>query len=293
MVVVIPYTDEKILEVARPAEESLSQALEHEDPPPYSLEPWGSGSSLQVETHPSPALDLPPMNYIHVRDHDNAVTKKVLLDLSIPPPQTSALPTGKQGSDMSNLILDSHDNAVDGEVWVLRSDARDSTAQRSLGMRDRVRLEFLSHNESVKALVHVHASMAEPRPFLQIEAWSHNGSVAISIPRSFRGQLTLYTHNGRVDLSSALAPRAAKLSGLNRPHTYYYFVGERPSNDKWRTGTSGEGEEVDEAVGWSKNGSVKVSYDDEDATGNVSYNDEDAGVRTPGLWSSLFRAMGF
>jgi len=131
-----------------------------------------------------------------------------------------------------------------------------------------------------KAFVHVHASMAEPRPFFQIEARSHNGSVAISIPRSFRGQLTLQTHNGRVHLSSALAPHAAMLSGLNGAHTY--FVGERPSNDKWRTGASGEGEEVDEAIGSSKNGAVKVSYDD-----------EDAGVRIPGVLSSLFRAMGF
>jgi hypothetical protein len=34
-----------------------------------------------------------------------------------------------------------------------------------------------------------------------------------------------------------------------------YFVGERPSDNKWRTGTGGEGEEVDEAIGWSYNGS--------------------------------------
>jgi len=163
---------------------------------------------------------------------------------------------------------------------VLRSDAGDSAARRSKGTRDRVRLEFLSHNGAIKALVHVHPSMAEPRPFLQIEARGHNGSVTVSIPRTFRGQLTLHTHNGRVSLSSALAPRAAMLSGLNGSHTY--FVGERPSDDKWRTGTSGEGEEVDEVIGWSKNGSVKVSYDD-----------EDMGVRTPGVLSSLFRAMGF
>jgi len=280
MVVVVLDTEEKMpVEVARPAEESPS--LNHEDPPPYdSPEPRASGSSLQVAPLPSPTQDLPPTNYIHVREKNNAIKQKVLLDLSIPPPQTLALPTGTQGSDISNLILDSHNGSVSGEVWVLRSDAGDSKAQRSEGTRDRVRLEFLSHNGSVKAFVHVHASMAEPRPFFQIEARSHNGSVAISIPRSFRGQLTLQTHNGRVHLSSALAPHAAMLSGLNGAHTY--FVGERPSNDKWRTGASGEGEEVDEAIGSSKNGAVKVSYDD-----------EDAGVRIPGVLSSLFRAMGF
>jgi hypothetical protein len=61
--------------------------------------------------------------------------------------------------------------------------------------------------------------MAKPRPFLQIEARGHNGSVMISMPRSFRGQLTLHTHNGQVMLSSALVPRATKLSVLE-PDTY-------------------------------------------------------------------------
>jgi len=82
-------------------------------------------------------------------------------------------------------------------------------------------------------------------------------------------------------LSSALAPHAAILSGLNGSHAY--FVGERPDGDKWCTGASGEGEEVDEVIGWSKNGSVKVSYDDEDV----------AGTRGSGVLSTLFRAMGF
>jgi len=161
---------------------------------------------------------------------------------------------------------------------VHRSNPGDTAARSNKGVKERVRLEFRSHNGAIKALVHIHSSMAEPRPFLQLEARAHNGSVTISIPRSFRGQLTLHTHNGRVMLSSALASRAAMLSGINGTHTY--FVGERPGDDKWRTGTSGEGEEVDEAVGWSKNGSIKVSYDDEDGAG-------------AGVLSTLFRAMGF
>ena len=135
---------------------------------------------------------------------------------------------------------------------------------------------------------HVHASMAEPRPFLQIEARGYNDSVTISIPRTFRGQLTLHTHHGRVLLSSALAPRAVMLSVLNRTHTY--FVGERPSDNKWHTGMNGEGEEVDEVIGWTHNGDVKVSYDHDD--------DKDEyipAVRppSPGVLRSLFRAMGF
>ena len=71
------------------------------------------------------------------------------------------------------------------------------------------------------------------------------------------------------------------LSVLNRTHMY--FVGERPSDNKWRTGTSGEGEEVDEVIGWTQNGDVKDSYDDEDIA--------DVGITA--VLGFLFRAMGF
>jgi hypothetical protein len=118
--------------------------------------------------------------------------------------------------------------------------------------------------------------MVEPRPFLSVDVRAHNGSISISIPRSFRGQLTLHTDNGCVQLSSALAPRAAALSNVDGTRTF--FVGERPSGGKWHTGAGRDDEEVDEVMGWSKNGSVRVSYDDEDKGG---------------LLSSLFKAMGF
>ena len=100
----------------------------------------------------------------------------------------------------------------------------------------------------------------------------------ITIPRSFRGQLTLHSDNGHVALSSVLAPRAAMLSTVNGTHTY--FVGERPNCGKWHTGGSGDGEEVDGVIGSSKNGSVKVSYDDE-------------GTKGAGVFSSFFKAIGF
>jgi hypothetical protein len=80
-----------------------------------------------------------------------------------------------------------------------------------------------------------------------------------------------------VHLSPSLAPQAASLSSINGTHTY--FVGERPSNGKWHTGESEDDDEVDGLVASSKNGSIRVSYDDEDAR--------------PGVLSSLFKAMGF
>jgi hypothetical protein len=93
--------------------------------------------------------------------------------------------------------------------------------------------------------------------------------------------MTLHTDNGRVQVSPTLAPRAASLSVLNGTHTY--FVGERPCNGKWHTGESEDGDEVDGLIASSKNGSIRVSYDDED----VSMSS------TKGVLSSLFKAMGF
>jgi hypothetical protein len=219
--------------------------------------------------------DLAPSNYIHRKEKNNSVKQKILLDLSVPRPPASALPEGAQGEDTPHLVLDSHNGSVFGEVWVLRANREDTAGSNPL---ERVHLHFRSHNGAIKALVHLHPSTVEPRPFLNIDVKAHNGSVAITIPRSFRGQLTLHSDNGRVHLSSALAPRAATLSTLNGTHTY--FVGERPSGGMWHTGGSEDGEEVDGVVGSSKNGSVKVSYDDEDAS-------------STGVLGSLFKAMGF
>jgi hypothetical protein len=92
--------------------------------------------------------------------------------------------------------------------------------------------------------------------------------------------MTLHSDHGRVHLSPTLAPRAASLSTLNGTHTY--FVGERPSDGKWHTGEREDGDEVDGLIASSKNGSIKVSYDEEDARS-----------REPGVFSSLFKAMGF
>ena len=77
-----------------------------------------------------------------------------------------------------------------------------------------------------------------------------------------------------------LSARAASLSVLDGTHTY--FVGERPSCGKWHTGEGDDGDEVDGLIASSKNGSIKVSYDDE----VTSY------IKGTGVLSSLFKAMG-
>jgi hypothetical protein len=225
------------------------------------------------------------------------------LSLPRPPASVLAVPEEAQGEDTPHLILDSHNGSVSGEVWLLSANREDAASPEGRKpTRGRVRLHFRSHNGAVKALVvrgglgqsakihavslliyfivrqHLHPRTVEPRPFLNIEVRAHNGSVAVTIPRSFCGQMTLHSDHGRVHLSPTLAPRAASLSTLNGTHTY--FVGERPSNGEWHTGEGEDGDEVDGLNASSKNGSIRVSYDEEDA-------------KEPGVLSSLFKAMGF
>jgi hypothetical protein len=276
---IITESEEKSTTLKSPSRDEASTTLPDQSPPPYT--PLPQGSSMEP-----PSLNVPPdlasSNYIHIKEKNNSVKRKILLDLNVPRPPASALPAGAQGEDTPHLILDSYNGAVFGEVWVLRANREDTASHGDhKPSRDRAHLHFLSHNGAVKALVHLHPRMVEPRPLLNIEVKSHNGSITTTIPRSFRGQLTLHSDNGRVLLSPALAPRASSLSTVNGTHTY--FVGQRPSNGRWHTGGSEDGDEVDGLIASSKNGSIRVSYDDEDVSS----------IRGPGVLSSLFKAMGF
>lgn len=119
---------------------------------------------------------------------------------------------------------------------------------------------------------------SSPRPLLSLHLKTRDGSVTLRIPRSFRGQLTLYTHDGRILLSPEVSARAAPLSGVGK-HTY--FVGERPKANVWRTGddgADGEEEQVDDAHCETHDGRVTVKYEDE------------VDPKRLGMWGTLVRA---
>lgn len=104
---------------------------------------------------PPPNLppELAPTNYIHVKEKDNSVKRKILLDLSVPRPPASTLAV-PVGEDSPHLVLESHNGAVSGEVWLLSANREDATSQEDRKpTRERVRLHFRSHNGAVKAQV--------------------------------------------------------------------------------------------------------------------------------------------
>src|SRR6266404_5633002 len=90
----------------------LNEVLQN--PPPYSTLP--QSSSLQVVTLSRPPPELPPTNYVHIKEKNNTIKQKIFLDLSIPLSQVSALSRGTNISDMPHLVLDSHNGAVSSEV---------------------------------------------------------------------------------------------------------------------------------------------------------------------------------
>ena len=133
----------------------LSLTLFAQSPPPYSALPEGSSAKPQPRQNLPP--DLAPTNYLHVKERDNSVKRKILLDLSVPRPPATSLAVAaeaQQDEDTPNLILDSHNGAVSGEVWLLNANREDAASHEDpKPKRERVHLHFRSHNGSVKALV--------------------------------------------------------------------------------------------------------------------------------------------
>ncbi|KAI0064856.1 hypothetical protein BV25DRAFT_194078 [Artomyces pyxidatus] len=217
-------------------------------PPPYAPQA-AAGSSAKIDTV-APPPDLVGVNYCFINQRNSTVRGTYLLDLALPPPPASALPAGAVLDTSEHLKLESHNGSVVADVWVAGSGAEG----------ERARMHFGTQNGSCK--VKLYTSPFAARPLLNVRVVSHNGSCTLFLPRSFRGQLTLYTVNGGVQLSPAVAPRAAALANVDNTRTY--FLGERPRANKWATGDgAGEGELVDDANCWTKNGGVYVRYNDE------------------------------
>jgi hypothetical protein len=192
-----------------------------QSPPPYS--PLPPGPSAKPSPPPNLPPELAPTNYVHVKERDSSVKQKILLDLSVPRPRASTLPV-PQGDDTPHLILDSHNGAVHGEVWLLSANREDTAShEERKPARERVRLHFRSHNGAVKALVVrglVWAKVQNPRRvltvfvFVFVRAASSSADGRASPVPQHRSQGTQWLNHGR---DSAILPRTADASYRQRP----------------------------------------------------------------------------
>jgi len=170
--------------------------------------------------------DIPATNYVRVSRNNNEISGQYLLDLTL------ARPPPAEDEHTKNLSLYTTSGAVTTEIWITH-DGSDRSRRASL--------ELQSDNGSIFAKVHdPYSSNGEkiPRPALAIELRASYGDVSFSIPRCFRGPITIWTGHGRIAFSPDLERNAALHSDVNG--TRVYFVGERPLTGKWRSG-----EEID------------------------------------------------
>jgi hypothetical protein len=94
-----------------------------------------------------------------------------------------------------------------------------------------------------------------PRPSISLIMHAHDGSVSLSLPRSFIGPLNITTRDGSVHFSPDTA--VAITTFTQSAKTRKYFVGDYSS---WRDGNAWLG---DEAVLDVDDGSVRIQFDDE------------------------------
>ena len=98
-------------------------------------------------------------------------------------------------------------------------------------------------------------------PFLNMELSANFGDVYVSLPRCFRGPITIRTHDDRVAFSPALEERTALISDVSGVRVY--FVGERPRSGKWGNGSNSETKEdlLDELSVNGRFTSVRINWD--------------------------------
>jgi hypothetical protein len=92
------------------------------------------------------------------------------------------------------------------------------------------------------------------------------GDIFLSLPRCFRGPITIRTGDERIAFSPALEEYASLISDV--PGVRVYFVGARPRSGKWGNGGSDNDESVedllDELTVDGKFTSVRINWDGED-----------------------------
>lgn len=120
---------------------------------------------------------------------------------------------------------------------------------------------------------------------LSLDLSSANGSMTLSVPRTFHGPLTLASNHGSLTVSKALQTRAMLHREEGGQAVYHV---QPPSDAEVSQGLlveriSGESDASIE----TKNGSVKVRFDDEDLVSSVARGTDGNGS----IFGKLMRAF--
>ncbi|KZO94822.1 hypothetical protein CALVIDRAFT_599572 [Calocera viscosa TUFC12733] len=174
--------------------------------------------------------ELPRQNRLRVFRDNSGIRDTYVIDPTLPAPP---------GSHDKALSVYSQNGSIDALVYLTQSVGRTA--------KGRVELEGLSMNGSVK--FSVAECPADMRLSILVE--SRNGSIALFLPPTFRGPLTITHENGVSTIAPSLRSRTRTLDETHALHRCW--VGEWGEDDdpNWV---------ADECVVGSHNGSVKVGY---------------------------------
>jgi len=235
------------LKVGMPPSESTELS---DDIPPAYLE---SESSL---SRPCTIPNLRPSNFVSLNRANETIKGSWLIDTSLAIPSSFLPPLSTEGI-RNNLAIESKNGGVDADVYLLPTSHSNANTSESKF----VFIYTQSNNGSVRTRLHdIKSVNGETRPAIRFSTRSSNGSIYVQLPRSFCGPIRIRTGHGTTRFSEAVQAHLTPFSDLD--HVQRSFLGHfNPS--QWDIGAPWEGDELSIET---KNGSVKVAYDDESET---------------------------
>ena len=177
-----------------------------------------------------------------------AIEGQYFIDLSVPPAPQSV---SDVVSGAKNLSLHTTSGAVATDVWVTGNNKLKRVSMKLCSDNGPVHakivclplwvVQIFLKKKNAQHDVFSDDDESEPRPSFDIELQATYGDVSLSLPRCFRGPITILSSHERITFSPALEERTAPLSDVHGVRVY--FVGNRPCSGRWRGGDEDEDEE--------------------------------------------------
>jgi hypothetical protein len=181
-----------------------------------------------------------------------AIEGQYFIDLSIPlaPQFVSDAVSGTE-----NLSLHTTSGAVTADVWVTGKNKPQCGVSMKLCSDNGhvhakvVRLPLCIVQDFSKTKTNPQHDAfsdgeSEHRLSLNIDLRANYGDISLSLPRYFRGPITIRSSHERVAFSPALEERMAPLSDVEGVRMY--FVGNRPRSGRWRGDVDDDDQESEE-----------------------------------------------
>ncbi|KAF8067928.1 hypothetical protein FPV67DRAFT_1165290 [Lyophyllum atratum] len=264
--IIVPSDDDNTKAGAQAAAATVIEVPVDDPPPTYTAQ---SPSAVAGESSVVP-VTLPavkPSNYVSMSRVNGSLKGVWVLDpcLAIPASLLPPLSAEETADTRRNFNLKTTNGVIDVDVSFAPYEHTRDSKQAS---RKRVTLYARASNGSITTKLH---TPFEPRLPFYLDIFGYNGAVHIHIPRSFNGLLTIKQWNGSTKFSPEASMHLTTFSEVDK--TRRCFIGD------YSEMADGEEWQGDEVFVETRNGSVKVHYDDEV---------QEKGDRKSGFFGRLF-----